>query len=310
MLSRRDERLAAPKSARLLLGLVLTGLAVELALMPIALFHFHKAGLYGALANIVAIPLTTFVIMPLEALALLFDLVGLGAPFWWLAGQALRCCSASPTAPPRRRARWRCSPAMPPAAFALMVAGGLWLCLWRTRWRRWGLVPFAARRALGAARPRRRTCSSPATAAISPCARADGELALLRARAGDYVRDTLAEAAAPEPDLRRARACPAASCSPDLCIADLDARRSALAHPRHPLRHLVDFEPTWSAPAPGPTSSSPTAGLPRACAPRWLKADRRPARRTGGLAITLGERPRVATVAERVGRHPWAGAGR
>ena len=53
------------------------------------MFHFHRAGLYGALANVVAIPLTTFVIMPLEALALLFDLVGLGAPFWWLAGQAL-----------------------------------------------------------------------------------------------------------------------------------------------------------------------------------------------------------------------------
>ena len=48
--------------------------------MPIALFHFHQAGLYGALANIVAIPLTTFVMMPLEALALLLDLVGLGAP--------------------------------------------------------------------------------------------------------------------------------------------------------------------------------------------------------------------------------------
>ncbi len=74
---------------RFLFGLVLTGLAVELALMPIALFHFHKAGLYGALANVVAIPLTTFIIMPLEALALLFDLVGLGAPFWWLTGQAL-----------------------------------------------------------------------------------------------------------------------------------------------------------------------------------------------------------------------------
>ena len=25
-----------------------------------------------------------------------------------------------------------------------MAAGGLWICLWRTRWRRWGLVPVAA----------------------------------------------------------------------------------------------------------------------------------------------------------------------
>jgi predicted membrane metal-binding protein len=66
---------------------VLTGLAVEFALMPIALYHFHKAGLYGAFANILAIPLTTFVIMPLEALALLFDLAGAGAPIWWAVGK-------------------------------------------------------------------------------------------------------------------------------------------------------------------------------------------------------------------------------
>ena len=32
-------------------GLLLTGLAVELALMPFALYHFHKAGLYGVAAN-------------------------------------------------------------------------------------------------------------------------------------------------------------------------------------------------------------------------------------------------------------------
>ena len=86
--ARRDEGWPA-RIGRALFALVLTGLAVEIALMPIALFHFHKAGLYGALANVVAIPLTTFVIMPLEALALLFDLAGLGAPFWWLTGQAL-----------------------------------------------------------------------------------------------------------------------------------------------------------------------------------------------------------------------------
>ena len=67
-------------------SLLLTGLIVEIVLMPIAVYHFHKAGVYGALANIIAIPLTTFVVMPLEALALLFDAIGLGAPFWWLGG--------------------------------------------------------------------------------------------------------------------------------------------------------------------------------------------------------------------------------
>jgi competence protein ComEC len=78
---RRDERLVN-RASRALVSLVLTGLAIELVLTPIALFHFHKAGLYGALANVVAIPMTTFVIMPLEASALLFDIVGMGWPFW------------------------------------------------------------------------------------------------------------------------------------------------------------------------------------------------------------------------------------
>ena len=41
--------------------LLLTGLVIEFALMPIVLFHFHRAGFYGALANVVAIPLVTFI---------------------------------------------------------------------------------------------------------------------------------------------------------------------------------------------------------------------------------------------------------
>src|SRR3546814_11774801 len=74
---------------RSLLALFLNGIAVELTLSPIALYHFHQTGILGAFANIVALPLTTFVIMPVEALALLLDLVGLGAPAWWITGQAL-----------------------------------------------------------------------------------------------------------------------------------------------------------------------------------------------------------------------------
>jgi competence protein ComEC len=48
--------------------------------------------------------------------------------------------------------------------------------------------------------------------------------------------------------------------------------------------------------------------LPPGCSPRWLKADRTLLARSGGLAIRFGEPPRVDTVADRVGRHPWAGA--
>jgi competence protein ComEC len=46
--------------------------------------------------------------------------------------------------------------------------------------------------------------------------------------------------------------------------------------------------------------------FPRACQPRWLKLDRKTLGETGGVAIFLKEQPRVASVAERIGGHPWA----
>ena len=74
-LTERREETLLWRLLRGIASLVLTGIAIELILAPIALFHFHKTGLYGALANVIAIPLTTFVILPLEAIALLFDMV-------------------------------------------------------------------------------------------------------------------------------------------------------------------------------------------------------------------------------------------
>jgi competence protein ComEC len=107
---RREEGVAA-RLLRALGAMLLTGLAVEIALMPMALYHFHKAGLYGVLANLVAIPLTTFVVMPLEACALLLDAVGLGAPLWVLTGWAIGFLLWLRTRSRGRAGRWRpCRP--------------------------------------------------------------------------------------------------------------------------------------------------------------------------------------------------------
>lgn len=305
--SRREEFWPV-RVGRFLFGLILTGLAVEIALMPIALFHFHKAGVYGALANVVAIPLTTFVVMPLEALALLFDAVGLGAPFWWLTGHALSFLLWLAHTAGDAPGAVALLPAMPVAAFALMAAGGLWLCLWRTTWRRCGLLPIlgGALWALFTPAPDLIVTGDGRHLALRA---ADGRFAILRSRAGDYVRDTLAEAGGTEDELVDLESLPEATCSDALCAATIerDGRRWRLLATRS--RDLVARPDMLRACAQADIIVADRA-LPQGCTPRWLRADRGFLAQTGGLAITLGDPPAVATVADSVGHHPWAFAGR
>ncbi len=305
-LARRDEGLVR-KAGRGLLGLVLTGLAVEIALAPIALYHFHRTGLYGAFANIVAIPLTTFVIMPFEALALLLDTVGLGAPFWWLTGQALHFLLVLARTAAEAPGAVFLSPTIPNGAFALMVAGGLWICLWRTRWRRWGLVPAAAGAlwAFAASPPDLLITGDGQHLALRT---PDGDLAILRGRAGDYVRDLFSEASAMDQELVDLDLIPGAACNPDFCAATLRKQGRTWHILATRSDRLVDFEPLSRACAAADIAVSDRR-LPATCRPRWLKADRALLARTGGLAITLGDTPAVATVADQVGRHPWASSG-
>jgi competence protein ComEC len=300
---KREEGIAR-RLLRELLALLLTGLVVEAALAPIAIFHFHRAGLYGAAANIVAIPLTTFVIMPAEALALLFDCIGLGAPFWWVTGKALALLlwiahhvGALPGAV-------TFVPTMSRAAFALIVAGGLWLALWRTRARLLGLLPIAAGAAMTLA-------AHPADIFITGDGRhlavrgADGRVALLRERTGDYMRSTLSELSGREGDEAIALDdLPGAACGPDSCAATLIrgnrvwrllATRSAYRIDR------ATMEPACAA----ADIVASDRRLPDWCRPRWLKADAALLRRTGGLAIHLAA-PEVVTVAQMQAQHPWA----
>jgi competence protein ComEC len=193
---------------------------------------------------------------------------------------------------------------MPVAAFALMAAGGLWLCLWRTRWRRWGLVPVAAGAlwALFTPAPDLIVTGDGRHLALRA---ADGRFAILRARAGDYVRDTLAEAGGTEDELIDLESLPEAACSDALCAATIerDGRRWRLLATRS--RDLVARPDMLRACAEADIIIA-DRDLPRGCTPRWLRADRGFLAQTGGLAIMLGDPPSVATVADSVGHHPWA----
>jgi competence protein ComEC len=302
LLQRRDEGMFA-RTARALLGIIASGLVVEIALAPMALFHFHRTGLYGVFANIVAIPLTTFVIMPFEAAALLSDTMRLGAPFWWICSHAIGALLSL--------AHWIASsngavallPSMPAWAFGLMLAGGIWLCLWSTRVRLLGAIPVAIGAVAAALAPGPDLLITGDGMHVGVIE--GGKPAILRERSGDYVRSLVAEASGFDGDPADLGYDPYSACSRDACVARLrkDGRDWRLLATRS--RTLIDWETFTKACAEADIVVSDRR-LPRGCKPNWLKLDLTALRRTGGLAIYLGAKPRVDSVADRVGAHPWA----
>jgi competence protein ComEC len=289
--------------ARGLFGLLLTGLAVEIALMPIALYHFHKAGLYSVAANMVAIPLTTFVVMPLEAGALIFDALGLGAPLWAATGWTIDIMLALAHLVGSADGAVAMLPTMPRWAFAAMVGGGMWTCLWTSRVRRWGVVPFAFG-ALGAA-----TAPVPSLLVTGDgqhlaLVRDDGVPVLLRSRSGDFVRDLMSEASAYDGDPLNLEEQRFARCSRDACIADIVRGNHAWRLLAIRSRNRIEWASLTRACADADIVVA-DRWLPKGCTPRWLKLDRKALERTGGVAIYLGEEPRVESVAARLGAHPW-----
>ena len=302
LLQRRDEGLIA-RTARSLLGIVATGLVVEIALAPLALFHFHRAGLYGVFANIVAIPLTTFVIMPSEAAALAFDALGWGTPFWWICGLSIDGLLGLAHAVASTSGAVALLPSMPGWAFALMVIGGIWLCLWNTRLRLLGLFPVAAGALAASIAP------SPdllVTGDGMHLAVVDhGRPLILRDRTGDYVRSLLAEASGYDGDPGNLGSQPYSDCSRDACVALLRAPSDEWRLLATRSKTLIDWDSFTRACSEADIIVSDRR-MPRGCEPRWLKLDAPALRQTGGVAIYLGARSRIDTVAERVGAHPWS----
>lgn len=128
----------------LLGGIVVSTLIASLAVAPIGAYHFHKTQQYAIIANLIAIPICNLLVMP-AALATLVAMP-LGLERWPLAAMGIGiegmvwtayAVAALPGAVGRIAA-------FPGSALLVMVAGGLWLALWRRPWRLLGLIPAVA----------------------------------------------------------------------------------------------------------------------------------------------------------------------
>ena len=127
---------------------------------------------------------------------------------------------------------------------------------------------------------------------------------MLRSRSGDFVRDLMSEATAYDGDPANLDEQHFARCSPDSCVADMTEGGRAWRLLAIRSRHRIDWAELTRSCADADIVVADRM-LPRGCEPRWLKLDRKALERTGGVAIYLGDRPRIETVAGRVARHPW-----
>jgi len=66
-------------------GVFIGSLIATLATMPFVAWHFGTVSLLGLFANLVAVPLTGLIILPMALLAVVLMPLGLDAPFWWMA---------------------------------------------------------------------------------------------------------------------------------------------------------------------------------------------------------------------------------
>lgn len=119
-------------------GVALTTLIAGSATAVFGLYHFNRAATYGLVANLLAVPITGFWVMPSALTALLAMPFGLDA--WPLTAMGLGVAAVNAVA--AMVAGWPgAAIAVPPMPLAGLIAftfGGLWLCLWRGAWRWWG----------------------------------------------------------------------------------------------------------------------------------------------------------------------------
>jgi competence protein ComEC len=282
-------------------AIVITTLIATAAVAPFAAFYFHKSTQYGILANLVAVPICNLVVMP-AALAT-FLLIPFGLEGWPLAvmGLGIDAMSWVSDRVASLPGAVVLIPAIPPETFLSIVAGGLWLCLWRGTWRILGLVPMALGFVLA-------PWPSPPDVIVG----AAGHLVAIRANDGklavfDRGRSTfeLSRWLEHEADPRPAKSVgPGRTfvCDPTGCLASAGGISVALTH--HPAALEEDCRRAdvliWMRAG---TASCPPSMKVLVVTRHAVSANGTHVIRRSRVA---GERPQIQTVADWRGNRPWS----
>jgi competence protein ComEC len=282
---------------------LLTGMVIELALMPMAVFHFHRAGIYGSLANVFAIPLTTLVTMPALGLALVLDLAGWGGPAWRVVDGSLRLLLWIAHFTAGQPGAVSFVPASGGGGYALFLAGMLWLALWRGSRRFWGLAPaLVAVGAMALARPPDLLVTGDGHN-LGIVDHDRDRLLILREGRSTFTRDAMQASAGMAGDVVPIEDWAGARCNRDVCLFHLERGG-------RDWRILVVRRTAWDLAMDlrAACAAVDIAILPQkypgTCRPGIALIDKALLLRTGGMAFDLDRRS-VTTVAAGEGEHPW-----
>jgi len=281
-----------------LAGIALTTIVASAATTPFSIYHFSRFPTYGIVTNLIAVPLTGIWIMPLGMLGVLLIPFGLGGPCFVLMGHGIEVIIWAAALMAELPGAALAVPRPPLAALVATALGALWLCLWRTSWRRLGLLGIALGLLL-------MPLGEPPDLLIEPRGDVvavrldDGRFALGPWRRDRWVTDNWLQSAgqaeaAPWP--AEGLAASALACDALGCVLERDGRRLALARRPEALEEdcrradlVISYPRIERCP-----DATPLIG------PRALRA-------SGGLALWLGRSGiTTLTVRETRGDRPWS----
>lgn len=301
---------AAARAGLFLAGIVLSTLIASAAVAPFGAYYFHKGQQLGILANVIATPICNLVIMPAALGALVLMPVGLEALPLALMGAGIDATirvaewvAALPGASTRIAA-------ISTTAFLMMVAGGLWLLLWRERARWLGLAALACGIALAPATPRPDILVGQ-DGRLAAVRGGDGRLAALAASASGFELARWLDHDGDGRSAREAMATPAFRCDAAGCTARV--KGLTVAYPRHPSAIAEDCgrADVVLLPVPRPRGCQrPQTVIDffalRARGTHALYVEKAAAPNDGPRPATVRPVIRIETVASARGDRPWS----
>jgi competence protein ComEC len=296
-----DIGIAPPAFAHLrryLRGIAITSLVGSIATIPFAIYHFDRATHYAVLGNLLAMPIMGFVVMPAAAVSVLLmpfgldawplRILGWGVEFMLLVG---RWVSSLPGAV-------SVMPAWPVSALVLVSVGGLWMGLWRRRWRWLGVLPFLSGVAVAYWTPQPDLLIGRDGVTVALRVR-DGSLKLFRPATDIYSADEWLKR---DGDVRTASDAIATRSDGVNCDALGCVAQSATG------LKIADILRPEALPEDCAAADIVVSAVPvrHSCNGPKLVVDAFDVSRNNGYAVWLGPTLRFETVEEERGRRPWS----